>query len=387
MVKDTDTLNNYLAVIKVVGVGGGGTNAVNRMIEEGIRGVEFVAVNTDAQALAISDADIKVHIGTDITKGLGAGANPEVGKESAEDSRDEIKAALAGADMVFITAGEGGGTGTGAAPVVADIAKNDVGALTVGVVTKPFTFEGRRRYASASEGIKNLAENVDTLIVIPNDRLLDLSEKKTTMLEAFRMADDVLCQGTQGITDLITVPGLINLDFADVCTIMKGAGTAMMGIGIASGDNRAADAATEAISSRLLESSIDGATRVLLSVAGNKDLGIQEINDAADLVAKNVDPEANIIFGTVVDESLGDQVRVTVIATGFNDNNVQQTNLPAAHTIAASRPAPRKASRPSTPSARPTQAPAPAPAPAPRPAAMTNDKEFDIPDFLKRSRI
>lgn len=387
MVKDTDTLNNYLAVIKVVGVGGGGTNAVNRMIEEGIRGVEFVAVNTDAQALAISDADIKVHIGTDITKGLGAGANPEVGKESAEDSRDEIKAALAGADMVFITAGEGGGTGTGAAPVVADIAKNDVGALTVGVVTKPFTFEGRRRYASASEGIKNLAENVDTLIVIPNDRLLDLSEKKTTMLEAFRMADDVLCQGTQGITDLITVPGLINLDFADVCTIMKGAGTAMMGIGIASGDNRAADAATEAISSRLLESSIDGATRVLLSVAGNKDLGIQEINDAADLVAKNVDPEANIIFGTVVDESLGDQVRVTVIATGFNDNNVQQTNLPAAHTIAASRPAPRKASRPSTPSARPTQAPAPAPAPAPRPAATTNDKEFDIPDFLKRSRI
>ena len=387
MVKDTDTLNNYLAVIKVVGVGGGGTNAVNRMIEEGIRGVEFVAVNTDAQALAISDADIKVHIGTDITKGLGAGANPEVGKESAEDSRDEIKAALAGADMVFITAGEGGGTGTGAAPVVADIAKNDVGALTVGVVTKPFTFEGRRRYASASEGIKNLAENVDTLIVIPNDRLLDLSEKKTTMLEAFRMADDVLCQGTQGITDLITVPGLINLDFADVCTIMKGAGTAMMGIGIASGDNRAADAATEAISSRLLESSIDGATRVLLSVAGNKDLGIQEINDAADLVAKNVDPEANIIFGTVVDESLGDQVRVTVIATGFNDNNVQQTNLPAAHTIAASRPAPRKASRPSTPSARPTQAPASTPAPAPRPAAMTNDKEFDIPDFLKRSRI
>lgn len=389
MVKDTDTLNNYLAVIKVVGVGGGGTNAVNRMIEEGIRGVEFVAVNTDAQALAISDADIKVHIGTDITKGLGAGANPEVGKESAEDSRDEIKAALAGADMVFITAGEGGGTGTGAAPVVADIAKNDVGALTVGVVTKPFTFEGRRRYASASEGIKNLAENVDTLIVIPNDRLLDLSEKKTTMLEAFRMADDVLCQGTQGITDLITVPGLINLDFADVCTIMKGAGTAMMGIGIASGDNRAADAATEAISSRLLESSIDGATRVLLSVAGNKDLGIQEINDAADLVAKNVDPEANIIFGTVVDESLGDQVRVTVIATGFNDNNVQQANLPSAHTIAGSRPAPRKASRPSTQSARPTQAPVPAPAPtpAPRPAAMTNDKEFDIPDFLKRSRI
>ena len=378
MIKDTDTLNNYLAVIKVVGVGGGGTNAVNRMIEEGIRGVEFVAVNTDAQALAISDADIKVHIGTDITKGLGAGANPEVGKEAAEDSRDEIKAALAGADMVFITAGEGGGTGTGAAPVVADIAKNDVGALTVGVVTKPFSFEGRRRYGSAADGIKTLSENVDTLIVIPNDRLLDLSEKKTTMLEAFRMADDVLCQGTQGITDLITVPGLINLDFADVCTIMKGAGSAMMGIGIAAGDNRAADAATEAISSRLLESSIEGATRVLLSIAGNKDLGIQEINEAADLVAKNVDPDANIIFGTVVDESLGDQVRVTVIATGFNDSNVQQ-QLTTLNTQSASRP-----SRPAQP--QPTRPVAAQPQPA-RTNNSSNEKEFDIPDFLKRSRI
>ena len=378
MIKDTDTLNNYLAVIKVVGVGGGGTNAVNRMIEEGIRGVEFVAVNTDAQALAISDADIKVHIGTDITKGLGAGANPEVGKEAAEDSRDEIKAALAGADMVFITAGEGGGTGTGAAPVVADIAKNDVGALTVGVVTKPFSFEGRRRYGSAADGIKTLSENVDTLIVIPNDRLLDLSEKKTTMLEAFRMADDVLCQGTQGITDLITVPGLINPDFADVCTIMKGAGSAMMGIGIAAGDNRAADAATEAISSRLLESSIEGATRVLLSIAGNKDLGIQEINEAADLVAKNVDPDANIIFGTVVDESLGDQVRVTVIATGFNDSNVQQ-QLPTLNTQSASRP-----SRPAQP--QPTRPVAAQPQPA-RTNNSSNEKEFDIPDFLKRSRI
>lgn len=378
MIKDTDTLNNYLAVIKVVGVGGGGTNAVNRMIEEGIRGVEFVAVNTDAQALAISDADIKVHIGTDITKGLGAGANPEVGKEAAEDSRDEIKAALAGADMVFITAGEGGGTGTGAAPVVADIAKNDVGALTVGVVTKPFSFEGRRRYGSAADGIKTLSENVDTLIVIPNDRLLDLSEKKTTMLEAFRMADDVLCQGTQGITDLITVPGLINLDFADVCTIMKGAGSAMMGIGIAAGDNRAADAATEAISSRLLESSIEGATRVLLSIAGNKDLGIQEINEAADLVAKNVDPDANIIFGTVVDESLGDQVRVTVIATGFNDSNVQQ-QLPTLNTQSTTRP-----SRPVQ--SQPTRPLAAQPQPA-RTNNSSNEKEFDIPDFLKRSRI
>ena len=378
MIKDTDTLNNYLAVIKVVGVGGGGTNAVNRMIEEGIRGVEFIAVNTDAQALAISDADIKVHIGTDITKGLGAGANPEVGKEAAEDSRDEIKAALAGADMVFITAGEGGGTGTGAAPVVADIAKNDVGALTVGVVTKPFSFEGRRRYGSAADGIKTLSEDVDTLIVIPNDRLLDLSEKKTTMLEAFRMADDVLCQGTQGITDLITVPGLINLDFADVCTIMKGAGSAMMGIGIAAGDNRAADAATEAISSRLLESSIEGATRVLLSIAGNKDLGIQEINEAADLVAKNVDPDANIIFGTVVDESLGDQVRVTVIATGFNDSNVQQ-QLPTLNTQSTTRP-----SRPVQ--SQPTRPVAAQPQPA-RTNNSSNEKEFDIPDFLKRSRI
>ena len=381
---------NGRAKITVIGVGGAGNNAVNRMSEAGRGSAGYSAVNTDAQALAISDADIKVHIGTDITKGLGAGANPEVGKEAAEDSRDEIKAALAGSDMVFITAGEGGGTGTGAAPVVADIAKNDIGALTVGVVTKPFTFEGRKRYTSATEGISNLSENVDTLIVIPNDRLLDLSEKKTTMLEAFRMADDVLCQGTQGITDLITVPGLINLDFADVCTIMKGAGTAMMGIGTASGDNRATDAAEEAISSRLLESSIDGATRVLLSIAGNKDLGIQEINDAADLVAKNVDPDANIIFGTVVDESLGDQVRVTVIATGFSDANVQQT-LPTM-AVPTSRPAARER-QVVRPSNAPTQAPAsqqPASMPinVSRPASSSsNDKEFDIPDFLPRSRL
>lgn len=373
---DVDTPNNYLAVIKVVGVGGGGTNAVNRMIEEGIRGVEFVAVNTDAQALAISEADIKVHIGTDITKGLGAGANPEVGAEAAEESRDEIKRALAGADMVFITAGEGGGTGTGAAPIVANIAKNDVGALTVAVVTKPFTFEGRKRAGSAVEGIKNLAEAVDTLIVIPNDRLLTISEKKTTMLEAFRMADDVLCQGTQGITDLITVPGLINLDFADVCTVMRGAGSAMMGIGLASGDNRAADAAQQAISSPLLESSIDGATRVLLSVAGNKDLGIQEINEAADLVASNVDPEANIIFGTVVDESLGDQVRVTVIATGFNDANA--TQMPD---LLSRMPQ----SRPATPVPLSTPR-STAPQRPGRPANDFGNQAFDIPEFLRNSR-
>lgn len=372
---DNDIPSNYMAVIKVVGVGGGGTNAVNRMIEEGIRGVEFVAINTDAQALAISDADIKVHIGQDITRGLGAGANSEVGAEAAEDSHDEIKQALAGADMVFITAGEGGGTGTGAAPVVADIAKNDVGALTVGVVTKPFSFEGRPRSNRAADGIQSLSESVDALIVIPNDRLLDLSEKKTSFLEAFRMADDVLCKGTQGITDLITVPGLINLDFADVCTIMRGAGTAMMGVGTASGDNRATDAAEEAIASRLLENSIDGATRVLLSIAGNKDLGIQEINDAADVVAKNVDPEANIIFGTVVDESLGDQVRVTVIATGFKDANIQQP-LP---TLSADRS--RSASRPAAPASKARTS-------SPSSSNQNGEnKEFDIPEFLKRSRI
>ncbi len=366
---DTDITSNYLAVIKVVGVGGGGTNAVNRMIEEGIRGVEFVAINTDAQALAISDADIKVHIGTDITKGLGAGADPSVGEQAAEESRDEIKRALAGSDMVFITAGEGGGTGTGAAPIVADIAKNDVGALTVAVVTKPFAFEGRKRSASASDGIEKLANEVDTLIVIPNDRLLSIAEKKTTMLEAFRMADDVLCQGTQGITDLITVPGLINLDFADVCTIMRGAGTAMMGIGLASGETRAVDAAQEAISSRLLESSIDGASRVLLSIAGGPDLGIQEINDAADLVASNVDADANIIFGTVVDESLSDQVRVTVIATGFDDSVNRQQSLPTFE---------------STPS-RSTSTASAAPA-IPRVPSDNGNKEFDIPDFLRHAR-
>lgn len=377
--QDTDIASNYLAVIKVVGVGGGGTNAVNRMIEEGIRGVEFVAVNTDAQALAISDADIKVHIGQDITRGLGAGANPEVGAEAAEDSHDEIKQALAGADMVFITAGEGGGTGTGAAPVVADIAKNDVGALTVGVVTKPFSFEGRPRTKRALDGIEALRNNVDALIVIPNDRLLDVSEKKTSFLEAFRMADDVLCQGTQGITDLITVPGLINLDFADVCTTMRGAGSATMGVGVASGDNRAVDAAEQAISSHLLESSIDGATRVLLSIAGNKDLGIQEINDAADFVANAVDPEANIIFGTVVDESLGDQVRVTVIATGFKD---QDTSNPLAAVSLTPRTSTPQARTSAPQNARPQQSSRVAAAPSSSSAGA-----FDIPEFLKNSRL
>ena len=376
-------INNYLAVIKVVGVGGGGTNAVNRMIEEGIRGVEFVAINTDAQALAISDADIKVHIGTDLTRGLGAGANPEVGRKAADESRDDIAEALAGADMVFITCGEGGGTGTGAAPIVADIAMNEVGALTVAVVTKPFTFEGRKRKKSAEEGIKTLSDCVDTMIVIPNDKLLDIAEKKTTMLEAFAIADGVLSQGTQGITDLITVPGIINLDFADVKTIMKQAGTAMMGIGTSSGDTRAVDAAQQAISSPLLESSIDGATRVLLSIAGSKDLGIQVISDAADVVANAVDPEANIIFGTVVDESLGDQVRITVIATGFSDSNVNRQDE-----LFAAQQSQSKAAA----SAEPQRT---APATSPAQAAPTRNvggtelpnfgnDQFELPDFLKR---
>lgn len=379
-------INNYLAVIKVVGVGGGGTNAVNRMIEEGIRGVEFVAINTDAQALAISDADIKVHIGTDLTRGLGAGANPEVGRKAADESRDDIAEALAGADMVFITCGEGGGTGTGAAPIVADIAMNEVGALTVAVVTKPFTFEGRKRKKSAEEGIKTLSDCVDTMIVIPNDKLLDIAEKKTTMLEAFAIADGVLSQGTQGITDLITVPGIINLDFADVKTIMKQAGTAMMGIGTSSGDTRAVDAAQQAISSPLLESSIDGATRVLLSIAGSKDLGIQEISDAADVVANAVDPEANIIFGTVVDESLGDQVRITVIATGFSDSNVNRQDE-----LFAAQQSQSKAAA----SAEPQRT---APATSPAQAAPTRNvggtelpnfgnDQFELPDFLKRGRF
>lgn len=375
-------INNYLAVIKVVGVGGGGTNAVNRMIEEGIRGVEFVAINTDAQALAISDADIKVHIGTDLTRGLGAGANPEVGRKAADESRDDIAEALAGADMVFITCGEGGGTGTGAAPIVADIAMNEVGALTVAVVTKPFTFEGRKRKKSAEEGIKTLSDCVDTMIVIPNDKLLDIAEKKTTMLEAFAIADGVLSQGTQGITDLITVPGIINLDFADVKTIMKQAGTAMMGIGASSGDTRAVDAAQQAISSPLLESSIDGATRVLLSIAGSKDLGIQEISDAADVVANAVDPEANIIFGTVVDESLGDQVRITVIATGFSDSNVNRQDELFAAQQSQSKASVAEPQR-TAPAANSAQS---APTRNVGGTELPNfgNDQFELPDFLKR---
>ena len=308
---------SYLAVIKVVGVGGGGTNAVNRMVESGVRGVEFIAANTDSQALQVSEADITLQIGHDLTKGLGAGANPEVGHGAAAESRDEIKEALKGADMVFVTAGEGGGTGTGAAPVIADIAKNEIGALTVGVVTRPFSFEGSQRTRSADAGIAHLREHVDTLIVIPNERLLSVVERRTTMVEAFEMADNVLRQGVQGITDLITIPGLINLDFADVRTIMHNSGSALMGIGTAAGETRAVDAANEAIASPLLEESIDGATGILLNITGGKQLGLFEVNEAAEIVANAADPGANIIFGSVVDESMGDNVRITVIATGF----------------------------------------------------------------------
>jgi len=310
--------SSSLALIKVVGVGGGGTNAVNRMIEAGIKGVEFVVINTDAQDLLMSNADRIVHIGESLTKGLGAGADPGKGAQAAEESRKEIAEALEGADMVFVTAGEGGGTGTGASPIVAEIAHDTIGALTVGVVTKPFTFEGRKRMAQAEDGIMLLAQNVDALIVIPNDRLLQIVEKKTTMLDAFRIADDILRQGTQGITDLITIPGTINVDFADVRTVMKDAGTAMMGIGIATGENRAVEAAIQAISSKLLDSSIIGAKRILVSVAGSSDMGLAEVHEAASTVTESADADANIIFGSVIDDTLGDQVKVTVIATGFD---------------------------------------------------------------------
>src|ERR687894_3251578 len=312
-----ESSGSYLAVIKVVGVGGGGTNAVNRMVDAGLRGVEFIAANTDAQALAMCDADIKLNIGHELTKGLGAGANPDVGTGAAHESRDDIKEALKGADTVFVTAGEGGGTGTGAAPVIAEIAKEEIGALTVGAVTKPFEFEGKRRMQQALEGIEKLRNNVDTLIIVPNEKLLQAVERRTSVLEAFRMADDILRQGVQGITDLITIPGLINLDFADVRTVMADAGSAMMGIGAASGENRAQEAAKMAVSSPLMEESIEGATGMLLNFTGSEDLNLFEVNEAADIVVDTADKGANIIFGTVIDPSIGDEVRVTVIATGF----------------------------------------------------------------------
>ena len=321
------TPQNYLAVIKVVGVGGGGVNAVNRMIEAGLKGVEFIAINTDAQQLIMSDADVKLDIGRKLTRGLGAGAAPEIGKQAALDHADEIEEMLRGADMVFVTAGEGGGTGTGGAPVVAKIAK-DLGALTVGVVTKPFSFEGKRRTAQAEDGIENLRAEVDTLIVIPNDRLLAISDRSISQLEAFRSADQVLLSGVQGITDLITTPGLINLDFADVKSVMEGAGSALMGIGSARGENRATRAAELAISSPLLEASIDGAHGVLLSIAGGSDIGLFELQEAAELVAQAAHADANIIFGTVIDDALGDEVRITVIAAGFEGGIPKKVSVP-----------------------------------------------------------
>ncbi len=368
---------DHLAVIKVVGVGGGGGNAVNRMVEAGVKGVEFVAINTDRQALLMSDADRTVHIGEELTRGLGAGANPEIGCLAAEESRADIREALADADMVFITAGEGGGTGTGAAPVVAEIAMEEIGALTVGVVTKPFGFEGRKRMSQAEEGIALLAQKVDTLIVIPNDRLLQVIEKRTSMLDAFRIADDILRQGTQGITDLITIPGLINLDFADVRAIMKGAGSSMMGIGIASGENRAADAASQAISSKLLESSIVGADRILFSITGSSDMSLAEITEASEIINAAADPDANIIFGAVVDDSLDDQFKVTVIATGF-DNMTQQSSMDLNASVANQFSNP-----PQTFAAPNIGQQESAPANDPNLDDLFDD---DIPDFLKRSR-
>jgi cell division protein FtsZ len=324
---------NYLAVIKVVGIGGGGVNAVNRMIDAGLKGVEFIGVNTDAQALLMSDAELKLDIGQDVTRGLGAGSDPDVGKQAADDHKAEIEAALQGADMVFITAGEGGGTGTGGAPVVAEVAKA-IGALTIGVVTRPFAFEGRRRSVQAEQGIQKLKDKVDTLIVIPNDRLLTVSNDKTSMLNAFKMADEVLLQGVQGITELITTPGLINTDFADVKMIMNNAGSALMGIGYGSGEGRALAAANAAISSPLLEASIDGARGILLSIAGGSDLGLFEVNEAAEVIHGVAHPDANIIFGTVIDDSMGDEVRVTVIAAGF-DRWDERKGRPAAGSSAS----------------------------------------------------
>ncbi len=368
--------SSYLAVIKVVGVGGGGTNAVNRMVDAGLHGVEFIAANTDAQALAMCDADIKLNIGHELTKGLGAGANPDVGHGAAAESRDEIKEALKGADMVFVTAGEGGGTGTGAAPVIAEIAKNEIGALTVGVVTRPFTFEGAQRGRQAQEGIQELRDSVDTLIVIPNEKLLAIVERRTTILEAFREADNVLRQGVQGITDLITIPGLINLDFADVRTIMHDAGTALMGVGVAAGENRAIEAAKVAISSPLLEESVEGATGILLNMTGGRDLGLFEVNEAAEIVASAADANSNIIFGAVIDEEMADEVRVTVIATGFDQNR------------------PATSARRSAPARERSADPPPAPAAPRRDRDVTlddsqrssleiADEEIDIPAFLR----
>ncbi|GAA1987572.1 cell division protein FtsZ [Microbacterium pumilum] len=376
---------NYLAVIKVVGVGGGGVNAVNRMIDLGLRGVEFIAINTDAQALLMSDADVKLDVGRELTRGLGAGADPEVGRRAADDHAEEIEEALRGADMVFVTAGEGGGTGTGGAPVVAKIAKS-IGALTIGVVTKPFSFEGRRRQQQAETGVAKLKEEVDTLIVVPNDRLLEISDRGISMIEAFATADQVLLAGVQGITDLITTPGLINLDFADVKSVMQGAGSALMGIGSARGADRAIKAAELAVESPLLEASIEGAHGVLLSIQGGSNLGIFEINDAAQLVKEAAHPEANIIFGTVIDDTLGDEVRVTVIAAGFDGGEPSLRLDPVTASRVISTPV-----VPSTPAvaaaAEAVRENEPVPVGAVVPDGSYDsafgDDDLDIPDFLK----
>jgi cell division protein FtsZ len=378
--------HNYLAVIKVVGVGGGGVNAVNRMIEVGLKGVEFIAVNTDAQALLMSDADVKLDVGRELTRGLGAGAQPEVGRKAAEDHRDEIEEVLKGADMVFVTAGEGGGTGTGGAPVIASISRK-LGALTIGVVTRPFSFEGKKRATQADEGIDGLRAECDTLIVIPNDRLLQISEHNVSVMDAFRSADQVLLSGVQGITDLITTPGLINLDFADVKSVMSGAGSALMGIGSARGDSRARQAAEIAIASPLLEASMEGAHGVLLSIYGGSDLGLFEINEAATLVAEAAHPDANIIFGAVIDDTLGDEVKVTVIAAGFDSGQLPYKKVDIRREPAAS-------SRSGAPSATTSPSPQPRAAePEPREAVpvangairepVRVDDELDVPDFLK----
>src|SRR3989440_4901749 len=355
---------SYLAVIKVVGVGGGGTNAVNRMVDAGLKGVEFIAVNTDAQALQMCDADIKLQIGSTLTRGLGAGANPETGQGAANESRDEIKESLKGADMVFVTAGDGGGTGTGAAPVIAEIAKHEVGALTVGVVTRPFLFEGAQRARQAEDGIQRLREHVDTLIVIPNEKLLSIVERRTSILDAFREADNVLRQGVQGITDLITIPGLINLDFADVRTIMHEAGSALMGIGSAGGENRAAEAAKVAISSPLLEESVEGATGILLNITGGHNLGLFEVNEAAEIVQSAADQNSNIIFGAVIDDAMGDDVRVTVIATGFDHGHTRPSTA---------RETARRSRRDRDVTMDDNQ----------RSSLEIRDEEIDIPSFLK----
>ncbi|MFF5566808.1 cell division protein FtsZ [Streptomyces sp. NPDC012623] len=397
---------NYLAVIKVIGVGGGGVNAINRMIEVGLKGVEFIAINTDAQALLMSDADVKLDVGRELTRGLGAGANPAVGRKAAEDHREEIEEVLKGADMVFVTAGEGGGTGTGGAPVVANIARS-LGALTIGVVTRPFTFEGRRRANQAEDGIAELREEVDTLIVIPNDRLLSISDRQVSVLDAFKSADQVLLSGVQGITDLITTPGLINLDFADVKSVMSEAGSALMGIGSARGDDRAVAAAEMAISSPLLEASIDGARGVLLSISGGSDLGLFEINEAAQLVSEAAHPEANIIFGAVIDDALGDEVRVTVIAAGFDGGQppTRRENVlgagskrdeqqPPARPADTGRSTGGLGTVPSREDSQSQSEPAPAisekltqlsqpQVPPARPYQDSQAEELDVPDFLK----